>query len=420
MKYLISLFSILIGVLMFSCETETNDNPEESNLILKEEINGLVQKGPFINGTSITISELDTALIQTGKTFSTQILDNKGRFELRQIELISQFVELKADGFYYNEIIGDVSSVQLTLYALSDLSNKNTLNVNILSHLEKSRIRYLVSQGEEFSNAKKQAEEEILYIFFINKPDLPESEMLDISKDGDDNAILLAISIIIQGGSTDAELSELLANISTDIREDGELNDPNLFEQLTVNAHLLNPGQIRENLTYRYEDMGVEATISNFEKYVEIFRDSTDYDYPGLTEYPEYGEYGENILYADNTDFKTKTPYSMAANLSVGTGLKVILTGGLWGIQILPVGPKNWTKSQYNVSDQSQVFTSTETGKDCDLKMLFTIPQISKGDTIDPPHGIITKDTILIEYYENMSEMPTKSKTIYIEDKDNK
>ena len=47
------------------------------------------------------------------------------------------------------------------------------------------------------------------------------SEYLDISQPGDKNAILLAISVILQGYLSVAELSELLANITTDIREDG-------------------------------------------------------------------------------------------------------------------------------------------------------------------------------------------------------
>ena len=43
-------------------------------------------------------------------------------------------------GFYFNEISNSLSEAQLTLFALSNLSGKTSLNVNILTHLEKNRI----------------------------------------------------------------------------------------------------------------------------------------------------------------------------------------------------------------------------------------------------------------------------------------
>jgi hypothetical protein len=65
-----------------------------------EKINGYAQKGPYLNGTSITIAELANDLVPTGKNFSSQILDNTGTFEIKNVELTFQYVELRADGFY--------------------------------------------------------------------------------------------------------------------------------------------------------------------------------------------------------------------------------------------------------------------------------------------------------------------------------
>ncbi|NJK87528.1 MAG: hypothetical protein HC906_17645 [Bacteroidales bacterium] len=346
---------------------------------------------------------LKADLVQTGKTFSTQISDNKGSFELKQIDLSSQFVELKADGFYFNESRERNSTAQLTLYAFSDLSEKNSLNINILSHLEKSRIDYLVSQGSSFSDAKKKAQKEILQVFSIEKSNIAESELLDISKDGDDNAILLAISVIIQGFRTDAELSELLANMSTDIREDGILNSSVLGSELINHAMLLNFNKIRENLKGRYDEMGVEANIPDFEKYVRIFTESSDFELTNAIDYPENGEYGKNILFSENNVFKSGNVYSMAANLPEGAELKVSLKGGVWFYEVMPSAPKNWKATIYDFENQYQEFTSMEPGKECDLKIIFELTGDSAGNEIT------------IEYFENMSEMPTKSRTIVIE-----
>ena len=99
----VSIYTLLFffSFLVISCEKDNKYGPDEAHPVQKEKISGFVQKGPFINGTSITISELTPDLVQTGKTFSAQLSDNKGSFEFRQVELSSQFVEMKADGFYF-------------------------------------------------------------------------------------------------------------------------------------------------------------------------------------------------------------------------------------------------------------------------------------------------------------------------------
>jgi hypothetical protein len=415
MKYYFKLSFTLFLFLAVSCEKESVINPDGSNNVQKEKISGYVQKGPFINGTSITISELDADLTPTGKNFNTQISDNKGSFELKQVALSSQFVELKADGFYFNEITGKTSTAQLTLYALSDLTEKSSLNVNIMSHLERGRIDYLVSKGSKFADAKKKAQKEILNIFSINKSDMLESELLDITKDGDDNGILLAISVVIQGYRTDAALSELLANISTDIKEDGVLNSAAMGTKLINHAKQMNLSKVRENLVARYDEMGMAVTVPNFEKYVQLFVDSTDFELTSLIEYPEFSGYGENILFADKSNFKTNTQYSLAANLPVGTELKIILKGGSWFYRAMPNGPINWTISQYDVTQKSQLFKSTSPGEKCDLSLEFYLQNIYvKGDTSGTTEKT-SSDSITIEYYENMSDSPTKTKNIIVE-----
>ena len=120
-KLLLFQFVILI-FFAFACQ---DDNEIQKSLSL-EKLSGYVQKGPYLNGTAITISELSSELEPTGKNFISQILDNKGTFEIKNIDLSSQYVELKADGFYFNEISNVSSTAQLTLFALSDLTNKTS------------------------------------------------------------------------------------------------------------------------------------------------------------------------------------------------------------------------------------------------------------------------------------------------------
>ncbi len=394
----IILLSLIIAFLFSNCSREDDLKP----VILKESISGLVQKGPFINGTGIMINELDELLSQTGKTYNTQIANNQGSFELRNVQLVSNYVSLRADGFYYNEILGKQSTAQITLYALSDISDKSTVNVNILSHLEKPRIEYLVSQGSGFSEAKIQAQSDVLNIFGFSLPEVQASELLDISKAGENNGILLASSLILHGFRTEGELTELLANISNDIKETGILGNSGSGSQLINHALYLDTTSIRNNLIKRYSEIGVEAEIPNFERYLKNFIENTDFEVTeSLIEYPVDGLYGQNILDPAKTSYDPEaqdmTQYSLAANLARGTSLKIKITalkGGYWYYD--QFSSKNWNITQFDISNKSQYFTAINSDESCDLRMLF-----------DPGE-------FLIEYFEMNSDEPTRTKIITV------
>ena len=223
MNKLLSTLALSFIILFLGCqEDEESIIPPVASVI---DLQGYVQKGPFINGTAITLSELDGNLVATGKNFTTQIADNRGAFSLKDIELESEFVQLQAEGFYFDEVKGEKSAAQLTLFALADVSDANSVNVNLLSHLERNRVVYLMQEEElDFQTAKKQAQQEILMAFGIESDSIGYSEQLDISQEGNQNGILLAISAILQGNGSVAELSELSANLITDLREDGTVN----------------------------------------------------------------------------------------------------------------------------------------------------------------------------------------------------
>ena len=129
-------------------------------------------------------------------------------------------------------------------------------------------------------------------MFSFEKPGMAESELLDISKAGDEHAILLAISVILQGQRSVAELSELLANINSDFREDGELNSETSGSALVNGAMWLDLKEIRDNLEARYAETGQELDLPDFEKYVDIFLVNTVFEASDSIRYPEFSKYG--------------------------------------------------------------------------------------------------------------------------------
>jgi hypothetical protein len=405
MKKLYRFLSIIIVLSMIMLFTHCKKDDNDSSTTIKNVI-GYAQKGPFINGSSVTIFDLQANLSPTGKTFNSQIIDNRGTFLLSDIPLSSNYISLRADGFYFNEILGQQSAAQITLYALSDITGKNDININLLTHLEKARVEYLIRNGKSFSDSKVQAQKEILAIFNIEKSDIKTSESLDISVSGDDNGILLAISALLQGYRSESEMTELLSNISNDIRTDGVLSSDTLGSDLINQAIALDTISIRNNLVKRYNDIGAIVSIPEFGKYITNFIAKTKFVVTNsLITYPATGINGDNVLFLSKTDFKSgnQNLVSLAAQLAKGTALKIkitsltnadtsFLTKAAWwystGTEI------NWSISTFDFGTYSQTFTAIESGKSCDLRIFFE------------------KGSFLIEYYEMNSTVPTRKKTI--------
>jgi uncharacterized protein (TIGR02145 family) len=255
--------------LAISCQKE---NP--GNVVLKEKLTGIVQKGPFMEA-SIILYELNSSLVQTGRSFSSWITGNGGSYKIGSMLLSSPYVELKANGYYFNEVSGDISSYHLSLKAISDIKELSEVNVNLLTHLENERVKYLVGNGAIFTQAKDTAQKEILSIFGFSFQGMDKSEKLDISVNKDENAILLAISVILQGDRSVRDLTELLSAISSDIREDGTLDDTSIIQELRNSSQSLDLEKIRTNLVKRYMDFDISALIPDFEKYVNLFLSHT-------------------------------------------------------------------------------------------------------------------------------------------------
>jgi hypothetical protein len=171
----ITLLVAVIFLVFASC----NRSDDSLELPLKKEtFSGYVQKGPFISGSSVAISELDEELNQTGRSYFTTVINNSGNFEQKQVELISGYVQLKADGYYFYEVSGMAAPGQLTLYALAEISDASSANVSVLTHLERRRVEHLVQQqGLSFSAAKAQAQQEVLAVFSL---ELPEGTSLKV------------------------------------------------------------------------------------------------------------------------------------------------------------------------------------------------------------------------------------------------
>ena len=233
-------------------------------------ISGVSQKGPFVTGSAVKLYELDGATYaQTGKSFTGKIASDDGKFSVASVTLASQYAVLEANGYFRNEVTGKKSSGTITLNALTDLSERENVNINLLTHLEYERALYLVGTGINVPSAKKQAEAEIFNAFGI-QGEFANSEDLDIFSKGEGNAALLAFSVLMLRDLTEADLTELLTKFATDIEKDGRWDDEATKAKIADWTQATDLAGILATIRGNIENWNL-GTVPEFEKYVRNF-----------------------------------------------------------------------------------------------------------------------------------------------------
>ena len=133
------------------------------------DVAGLTQKGPFVKGSAVTVQGIDCKTLKlTDEHFEGSVKSDKGDFTVKEVSLKSTCALFEVTGVYRSEITGKKSSKELTLHALTDLKDRENVNINVLTELEYERLLHLVTEkGKTFAEAKAQAEQEVLAAFDI-------------------------------------------------------------------------------------------------------------------------------------------------------------------------------------------------------------------------------------------------------------
>lgn len=368
MKTKIILLGLLIGIgILYSCSEEFD------NSINKYSISGVAQKGPYVKGSQIEISELTESLTQTGKNFNSELKNDLGEFDIADIELKSTKIEITADGFYFNEVLGSLSQSRLMLKSLSDISVNRSVNVNIMTHLIIDRLKTLIKKGENYDTAKILAQNELLAIFQIRTDTVRDFENLNISSQESENGILLALSCIIQGRNSVAELSKLLADFREDFGDNGKIDNANIQSELINNAKLLDTSSVRINMEKYYNTLGLSFKIPAFEKHITTFIDSFDFETTLDISYPIKGDFGENLLAKEsNTQINKAQTYSFSAifpsEIELLIKLKMNKIDGdvTWATE--ETKQTNW----FGVPNNGNEIKGMAVGKNADMPITFT------------------------------------------------
>jgi hypothetical protein len=197
-------------------------------------IHGAVQKGPFVLGSTVSISATDTTGAPTGQVYDTQTIDSLGDF--RVSFAYRGYTDMQAQGFYYDEVTGALSGAPVVLRALYDVKSggNQSAYINMITHLAHDRAIALMGDGgATLEAAEAQAETELATALGIGgsgfQPGGMGVQLNEVGTNSVPNAYLFAVSAVLvqvaiaRGGSVDAQLQQLLDTIASDLASGGQL-----------------------------------------------------------------------------------------------------------------------------------------------------------------------------------------------------
>lgn len=267
--FLLMLF--ISSALMQSCVKNEFDeySPADYDVV------GKVEKGPFINGSTISLQSLDVNMLSIGSTYTSTITDNKGTFSFGTKRLNTPLAQINTNGYFYNEVTGDVSNGTIALRAIVNLSDTSFVNVNVLTHLIYQRVLNLVKTGIAFDAANKQAQTELITAFGLQ--DLFKADVAQISIiDGTYEAgALIAISSLLMNGRSEAQLTEYLSQLSIEFAIDGTFS-MTTKENFVKDIANLKPilSNVSANVIARYNKIGVTVVVKDLSAYVDLINET--------------------------------------------------------------------------------------------------------------------------------------------------
>ena len=226
-------------------------------------VSGRAEKGPFKNGTTVTMQPLDLQLNALGTAQTSMTFDDCGNYSFRNLLFKYPYVSLKATGLFFNEYDDyKTKDTQLTLQSYADLQRGSKVNLNVVTHLIADRVANLVIGGMDFDDALTQAQGELLSIFGLHKYNDKDFTQVSIT-DGDDYAAaLLAISVPLLYNRNGSELISWMTRLRYDFADDGKLTEQNK-STFDKDRNSISLNSVIKKLTSKYKEYGMDVTFKD-------------------------------------------------------------------------------------------------------------------------------------------------------------
>lgn len=263
--YLSTVFVLALSSCSDNDETEDSFTPKVFNVM------GKVEKGPMIRGSHVDMRTLDEYMTPTGSFYSATIDNNLGDFNYGALKINSPYAQLTADGYFFNEIDGELSEGTIKLDAIVDLKDNSTINVNVLTHLKSKRIHHLITtKGMTFKEANAQAQKELLTQFGLQQYASKDASQFSLTSGDDASSALIAISSLVLTDRSDAEIVEYLSILSNEFGKEGAFSQETK-KRIQSGKNYLNArlDRISENIKSRYKELGLEVKVKDLAYYFD-------------------------------------------------------------------------------------------------------------------------------------------------------
>ena len=273
MKYLFTkpIILAIAGLLAVTSCSDSKDEIDDQFIQTAHIVKGKVEKGPLVSGSTVEMRTLDKDMTPTGASYTTTIENNTGDFNYGSLKMNSPYAKLTADGYFFNEVDGELSTSTIKLNAIVDLSDNSTINVNIVTHLKSQRIVYLVtSKGMSFADANKQAQKELMTAFALQDYATKDASQYSIIAGDDAAGALIAISSYVLSDRSEAEIVEFLSKLTNEFSSTGTFTD-STKEQLKKTKNYLNGKleDINQNIVNRYKELGYNVSVKDLAYYFD-------------------------------------------------------------------------------------------------------------------------------------------------------
>jgi len=263
--YLSTVFVLALSSCSDNDETEDSFTPKVFNVM------GKVEKGPMIRGSHVDMRTLDEYMTPTGSFYSATIDNNLGDFNYGALKINSPYAQLTADGYFFNEIDGELSEGTIKLDAIVDLKDNSTINVNVLTHLKSKRIHHLITtKGMTFKEANAQAQKELLTQFGLQQYASKDASQFSLTSGDDASGALIAISSLVLTDRSDAEIVEYLSILSNEFGKESAFSQETK-KRIQSGKNYLNArlDKISENIKSRYKELGLEVKVKDLAYYFD-------------------------------------------------------------------------------------------------------------------------------------------------------
>lgn len=339
----LSTLALTAGIVLAGCgpsDTDTNGNGNSSynsdtssgtDVFDVVNINGSVQKGPFIQGSDVQIYLLDANGNNLGSVYNTQTTDNVGNFSTTLAGLTQNYtgnVTISSNGFFFKEAAGNLSNAQQTLKALYLVNGQQAdINVNLITHLSYLRTANLLKGNSNLDSSVSQANDELILSLegaglYYPSSNVKVGTSMDLfGVDSDENNYLLAVSCVFENAvaSSDSKLQELLNNYQADLADDGTIN-LKLVDVVKAGVVKTDPIVCVDNLQKRGHGISVNFNLS-----IDGMNTALDTDLDGIVNSKDTDIDGDGV--ENNLD---PEPYNPLVKKTVDPLATYCISGFCW------------------------------------------------------------------------------------------